>query len=497
MTNYDINKYINDIDTIGLKDTWKKIISFCYENTTNFLNIKNFGELYEIGLAHVNKQSKKELGKYYTPEDVASVMSKWLLELPGDNICDMCCGTGNLILSYLNLLTTDKATELVKNGNIYLYDIDPLALDICRHTICIKYGKEYYDKINVYCGDALNKNCILPENSKVISNPPYFKINDINKDWEDYEVIKDSKDFYSSIMCKILKQSSSSVIITPYSFISGDKFYSLRKEMDKHEGFIVSFDNVPGNIFNGRKHGIFNTNSSNSVRAAITVTKPGNNGYKCSPLIRFKTEERNQLLNNEILERTLSSNYQRINEENKSYAKYSNELSILFNHWIKNSTPLSTVLVESSNYKLCVPNSCRYYTVAAHKDLDRTGKHELYFKDQKSMLLSYCLLNSSFNYWWWRIYDGGVNYSLSLLKKLPMIKLTEDEESQLISIAEEMISKENDYLVYKKNAGKDQENIKFPDQYRTQINNIFLNHLNLNSAPINNIHNNYFFKAHK
>lgn len=496
MINYDVNKYISDIDTIGLQNTWKRIIDFCYANTTDFLNIKNFGELYEIGLAHVNKQSKKELGKYYTPEDVATVMSKWLLDLPGNNICDMCCGTGNLILSYLNLLPTEEAVNLIKNGNIYLYDIDPLALDICRHTICIKYGKEYYDKINIYCGDALSKNCMLPDDSKVISNPPYFKINNIDKDWEDYEVIKDSKDFYSSIMCKILKQSCSSVIITPYSFISGDKFYSLRKEMNKHEGFIVSFDNVPGNIFNGRKHGIFNTNSSNSVRAAITVTTPGNNGYRCSPLIRFKTEEREELLNNEVLEQTISNDYQRITDENRSYAKYSNELSDLFNQWVKNGKPLSTILVENSNYKLCVPNSCRYYTTAACKDLDRTGKHELYFKDQKSMLLSYCLLNSSFNYWWWRIYDGGVNYSLGLLKRLPIINFTQSEENQLVNMAQKMIEEEDKFLVYKKNAGKDQENIKFPEKYRTEINNIILKHFGLSSAPINSIHNNHFFKAH-
>ena len=78
-------------------------------------------------------------------------------------------------------------------------------------------------------------------------------------------------------------------------FISGSKFYSLRKEMcDLGNGFIVAFDNVPGNIFCGRKQGIFNTNTANSVRAAITVLNRSGTlkGFRVSPMIRFKNEER-------------------------------------------------------------------------------------------------------------------------------------------------------------------------------------------------------------
>ena len=48
------------------------------------------------------------MGKYYTPIDVAEVMAKFLLDLPGDNICDLCCGTGNLILSVLDLIAVES-----------------------------------------------------------------------------------------------------------------------------------------------------------------------------------------------------------------------------------------------------------------------------------------------------------------------------------------------------------------------------------------------------
>ena len=92
---------------------------------------------------------------------------------------------------------------------------------------------------------------------------------------------------YFAFIKKIINQSKSSVIISPYSFLSGNKFYSLRKELNKHNGFFISFDNVPANIF-GKKYDIFNSNKSNSVRATISVieNKPKQNGFR-EKLIMF------------------------------------------------------------------------------------------------------------------------------------------------------------------------------------------------------------------
>ena len=52
-----------------------------------------------------------------------------------------------------------------------------------------------------------------------------------------------------------------------------------------------------------RKHGIFNNNTANSVRAAITLLKKSDDkkGFKITPMIRFKNEERNKLLKCKVL----------------------------------------------------------------------------------------------------------------------------------------------------------------------------------------------------
>ena len=275
LNNYKLEDYIEDIEKLGLERTWDFICQYAIDSEgslPDFLNIKNYGELYEIGLAIQNKILKKKSGQYYTPDDVALVMSKWLYKCEGTAVCDVACGTGKLILTYLELIGYDRARKLISSGNLYLYDFDNVALKICKTVISIIYGLDIADSIHdVFC-DFLDKSVILPNDCKVISNPPYAQIDEIQDYWEHTNVVLDSKEYYSSFMEKIFNQSRSAVIITPFSFISGSKFYSLRKKMSQiGNGFIVSFDNVPGNIFNGRKHGIFNTNTANSVRAAITV----------------------------------------------------------------------------------------------------------------------------------------------------------------------------------------------------------------------------------
>ena len=112
-------------------------------------------------------------------------------------------------------------------------------------------------------------------------------------------------------MEKILEENVAGVIITPHSFMGGSTFKVLREEMVEKGGYIFSFDNVPGNIFKGKKYGIFNSNEANSTRAAITIVDPKMKGYYISPFIRFKTEEREQVLNNDFLDSLLPDTIQK------------------------------------------------------------------------------------------------------------------------------------------------------------------------------------------
>lgn len=495
---YNLQDYVNDIETDGLEIVWAYICAYVlqYGENADFLNVRNFGEMYEIGLAIQDKRKKKNNGQYYTPEDVASVMVEWLDSLEGENVCDVACGTGKLILTYLDYIGIEKARNLILKKNLYLYDDDSTALDICKTSILLKYGLELGEYINVVDGDFLSKNVVLPSNSKVISNPPYAAIQQKKSDWKDSDVLNDSRELYSVFMEKIVKESKSSVIITPYSFISGTKFLSLRRVLNECSGKIFSFDNVPGNIFCGRKHGIFNTNTSNSVRAAITVVeKKDSAGFRLTPLIRFKSIERERLLKCAMLESFLSMKRQKISQEQPMYYKCFRELQPLYEGLTKKSEghKLKELISKDGEYTLSMPNTCRYYTTAFSGIMKRNGQLVLHFDDEKKFNYAYCLINSSFVYWHWRLFDGGITYPASLLMNVPILfnTLNEKDHSFFKNMYKEMSSNAHKFVVKKMNVGV-QENIKYPREYRDAINRHLLNILGIKMSEheLDKIHSN-------
>lgn len=472
---YDLNEYKNDISSIGLECTWRNIIAFVLENGENdFLSVENFTELYEIGLASQNKYAKKESGQYYTPDDVAKVMAEWFARLEGEAVCDVACGTGKLILTYLEIIGYDNARNLLLSGLVYLYDNDKTALAICKTIILCKYGRDVENKIHTICGDFLSDDLSLPKNCKVISNPPYAVVNQIDPTWKLTDVAKTAKELYAMFLEKIFLQSQNSVIITPYSFLGGKKFYPLREIMNRYNGFIVSFDNVPGNIFCGRKHGIFNTNTSNSVRAAITVVenKEEVKGFRLTPLIRFKNKERYDLLQVDILESFLDDKYQIIDNEHQMYSRCFKSLGGVWERWqnINNKT-VESYVSATGEFALSIPNTCRYFTSAFKGKMNRNGQIMLSFDDEHIFNYVFCLMNSSFAYWYWRNYDGGITFPKGLLLNMPLFYdiLSNDEIRFFDEMAQEMIECANKFTVTKKNVGI-QENVKYPKSYRDRIN---------------------------
>ncbi len=467
--------YISSVESIGLKATWNQI---CFDvlqsNGNSAFPVESFGNLYEAGLAASDKDAKKESGQYYTPRDVAMVMAQWFDSVPGDIICDVACGTGNLILAYLDYVGEERAIDLLENGKIHLYDMDSVALQICVTTIAVRYGRQLQQKINVHCGDFLSREFVLPKHSKVISNPPYSAFSSVPFEWQQTSTVLSTKELYAAFMEKILLQSEGSVIITPYSFIGGNKFYPLRCVMNKCNGFVVSFDNVPGNIFCGRKHGIFNSNTSNAVRAAITVVQNRTDckGFRFSHLIRFKAIEREKLIQCETLENTVGKTYQQVDQRNSMFSKCDVRLEQLFLRWKQQSAlPLGGYIRPYGHFEIHIPNTCRYFTVASAKPLTRKGQISVRFDDEVVFNYVFCMVNSSFAYWWWRIYDGGITYPQGLLYQLPLFfeKLSDEDKQFFKEVATEMIARADEFIVTKNNVGV-QENIKYPRTYRDRIN---------------------------
>jgi len=427
-----------------------------------------------MGLAQDNKIEKKNMGKYYTPDDVATVMAQFLLELPGDNICDLCCGTGNLIFAVLNELGEEKAKEKIANGNIYLYDIDKIALDICIAILKQRYG-DIVNNIHIINKDCLFDNVVFPTNSKIISNPPYGKNNNLVN--TNFTAAAKTKELYVAFFELALQQKIPMVFITPHSFLGGNTFKSLRQELNG--GKIFAFDNVPGNIFKGKKFGIFNSNEANSTRAAISVLNPTENLLYVAPFIRFKTEERQQILQKSYLESLLPTTGQ--NNDGTILYRIAPNTEYIVNKWLNNNKTFKELLTTNSEYKIDIPNTCRYFTTGAKRTLNRTGKITIYCKDENSFYLAYAFINSSLCYYWHRMCNGGITYPITLLKDMPIFG---EATPELKTYCDKMILEEEQYIVLKKNAGAYQENIKFPMIYHNDLNNLLLNQIDIYNTEI-------------
>ena len=145
-----------------------------------------------------------------------------------------------------------------------------------------------------------------------------------------------------------------------------------------------------------------------------------------------------------------------------------------------------------------MPNTCRYYTTASYRKLNRCGSINFYVEDKDTFNFMYCLINSSFTYWWWRIFDGGITYPIKLFSEMPVpLNLLSKEDKKFFEqMCNEMKSNELNYITKKVNAGAEQENIKFPEQYKNAINDRILKILGVEkeSTIFDEIHSNIFFK---
>ena len=96
-----------------------------------------------------------------------------------------------------------------------------------------------------------------------------------------------------------------------------------------------------------------------------------------------------------------------------------------------------------------MPNTCRYYTTASYGKMNRNGQIVLSFNDKDIFNFVYCFINSSFAYWYWRLYDGGITYPKNLLLDLPMIYdlITEEDKKFFEDTTNEMIKNEVKYKI--------------------------------------------------
>ncbi len=412
------------------------------------LTFQDISVLYEFSLSLNNRAQRKELGQYFTPLDAADFMAGFAADFPEGVWLDPCSSLGSLTFALVKKFPNPY--EFLKN-NVRLLDLDSLALLIGRALFSL-----FFLERNIF--KALEKSFIqcdfldnLPELTfdYVIANPPY-SITEKRSDFESGA----SRDLYAYFFERIAKMSRGFVLVTPQSFTNGRKFVGLRRVLVRETKNlkIFCFDNVPDTFFRGYKFGSSNTNTVNSTRAAVSVCNPKEKepGLFITPLIRWRSNERDQVF---VRASELLTEIPKYAEK---FPKISSSLLELYNEVMLWPRLTSLTSQSESSFFLNVPSTPRYFISATKRELKRSSIRQIYFVSEEARDYAYLALNSSLTYWWWRVNDGGMTLSEETLMSTPLPP-TLHQALPLVPLIE---ASEGKSVVIKRNSGKDNENIK-------------------------------------
>lgn len=233
---------------LNLNEQMKETIQLFRDLQLPLNNTDFIGAFYQ-SIQTVSTKSKT--GSYYTPPGLLQD-----IEIPlGSTVLDPCCGSGGILLKVLN--------EKHNPAQIYAWDIDELALKICRVNLCLFFNDPNI-KPNLKRHDIIFKedsgfnncleNCFEEQFDYIITNPPWgSKFTQGQKDLllKKYPLLKTTESFSITLYNSFLKLAPEGTLIffLPYSFLNVFSHGSIREYLLKQR--ISLTIRLLGNAFEG------------------------------------------------------------------------------------------------------------------------------------------------------------------------------------------------------------------------------------------------------
>ncbi|MGY3127731.1 hypothetical protein ACVWW9_001230 [Agrococcus sp. UYP33] len=418
------------------------------------LTIGEIGVCYEALLSGLSREDRKSSGQFFTPDDAARFMARQSADFADGVWLDPCCGVGNL--SWHLARERPNPGEFVRD-KLVLVDRDPTALKSAVTLIAAEYvNVDDGDAVWALASRAVHRDFLseapLPDHDFAIFNPPYARAEPKHS----YETAE-TRDLFAYFMERIAKSSRGFIAVTPASYLAAPKFQSVRDVLRRtaRGGQVFVFDNVPDTLFRGYKFGSSNTSKTNFVRAAVTVCAPDNVKWTVTPILRWQVSARANMF--EQCSQLLGP--VRIGPHGE-WAKLGPGLATLWDDLVSAETATLGDFVTSTAtpFRLDVALTPRYFISATYRVLERGSKTTLYFATAEDRDRAAIVLNSSLPYLWWRVLDGGVTLPRRVLLSTPIPA----HVAPKAAITARLRSSEQENLVVKLNAGRENQNVKHP-----------------------------------
>lgn len=444
------------------------------------LSIGEIGICYEAILSLVDRDSRKNSGQFFTPDDAAEFMAGQSLTFKSGMWLDPCCGVGNL--SWYLAKVQQNPAEFIRN-HLTLVDLDETARRTAVAIIAADWAAaEDLEAVRLLDGRSQNRNflstAVLPQHDFVIMNPPYARAEPL----PGYETAK-CRDLFAFFLERVAIESRGFIAVTPASYTASPKFQPVREVLDREfsGGDVYIYDNVPDTLFRGYKFGSSNTSKTNFVRAAITVCNPEMTTWRMTPIIRWQSRNREVMIAQ--CSRLLT---ERRTGPHGEWAKISPGTGPVLDQLASQQVTIGELTTkQETEFSLDVPLTPRYYISATYRSLERGSKETLYFRSAEDRDRVALVLNSSVPYLWWRALDGGVTLPRRVLNSTPV--------PETVTVDEDLVSRlqrsEEVNVVTKLNAGKINENVKHPAELTDALNDHVLgsDHPDLSLLYTNNM----------
>jgi len=207
-----------------------------------------------VRISSPKNMKKKNLGQVFTPERFVDLTLDNLgysgYEMLNKKILEPSFGDGAFLMKMIERLITfclelNYSKTEIETQLTYIYGIEIdeelFGITQCKiKELLLSYGLDCYEKINLYCMDAINFNDT--ENFDfVVGNPPYVRVHNIETSIKDkiraFEFCKGQLDLYIAFFemgLSLLNQNGKLAYITPNSYFKNSSQREFRDYLVKN-----------------------------------------------------------------------------------------------------------------------------------------------------------------------------------------------------------------------------------------------------------------------